>query len=115
MNEIQEKISYLPPTQQVALWVILRMPNAEEEDFRFFSYEFAESFKKFASDKITRNSKDYGKFIGGVLSGLYRNGILKRLSGGRSKLWTLSDEVKKDFGEYKKYLYEIKTYWGGSW
>jgi len=111
MDKIQEKISYLPSTQQVAFWVILRMPNAEEESFRFFSHEFAKEFKRFASNIIKENSENYGKFIGGILSGLFRNGILKRLSGGRSKLWTLSDEVKRNFKEYKQNLWEAKTYW----
>ena len=50
MNKVQEKISYLPPTQQVALWVILRIPNADEDGFRFFSHEFADKFKKFTSE-----------------------------------------------------------------
>lgn len=111
MNKVQEKISYLPPTQQVALWVILRMPNAERENFKFFSSDFTTHFRRFASNKINGGSEEYGRFIGGVLSGLFRNGVLKRLSGGRSKLWTLSDEVKRSFEEYKRYLLEVKKYW----
>lgn len=111
MNKIQEKISYLPPTQQVALWVILRMPNAEKKNFKFFSSDFTTHFRRFASNKTSGDSEEYGKFIGGVLSGLFRNRVLKRLSGGRSKLWTLSDEVKRNFEEYKRYLLEVKTYW----
>ena len=111
MNKVQEKISYLPPTQQVALWVILRIPNADEDGFRFFSHEFADKFKKFTSEMINKNYDDYGKFVGGVLSGLSRNGFLKRLYGGRDKLWTLSGEVKRNFKEYKKYLFEVKRYW----
>jgi hypothetical protein len=111
MNEVQEKISYLPPTQQIAFWVILKMPGVDEKDFRFFSHEFAKEFRRFASSKVSGNSEEYGKFIGGVLSGLFRNGLLKRVSGGRSKLWTLSGEVRKNFEEYKKFLLEVKTYW----
>lgn len=111
MDKIQEKISYLPPTQQVALWAILKMPNADEKNFKFFSHEFAKEFKNFASIKVQERPEEYGRFVGGILSGLFRNGILKRLSGGRNKVWILSDEIKKNFEDYKKYLFEVKTYW----
>lgn len=110
-NKIQKRISYLPSTQQVALWVIFRMPRADKDDFKFFSHEFAGQFKRFTNNLVKENPRNYGRFMGGILSGLSRNSILKRLSGGRSKLWTLSDEVKENFEEYKKYLLEVKVYW----
>ncbi len=111
MDKIKEKISYLPPTQQVAFWLILRMPEAGKKDFKFFSHEFAREYKKFAPKKMKENPEEYGRFVGGILSGLFRNSILKRLSGGRNKAWVLSDDVKRNFREYKKILLEVKAYW----
>jgi len=107
----KEKITSLPLAQQVALFVILRMPSADRKNFSFLSSQFAKDFKPFVQKYISSNSEEYGKFVGAILSGLSRNDILSRLSGDRDKLWTLSNNVKTNFDQYKKYLFEIKTYW----
>ena len=111
MHEVQEKISNLPARQQLALWVILRMDNADKKDIGFLSSKFAKKFKRYVSEDVKKDSEDYGRFVGGVLSGLYRNSFLKRISGGRDKLWVLSDDVNKNFEEYQKRLFVVKTYW----
>lgn len=110
-NNILQKIRTLPMRQQIALWVILRFPDADNEKFIFKSSELANRFDKFASDKIKKDKSEYGRFIGGILSGLSRNRILIKLSGDRDKSWTLVDEIKDNFDNYKKSLLEVKIYW----
>lgn len=109
--KISERISYLPVTQQLGLWVILQMPGAGSNAFSFRSSDFSQRARKFVMPALTTSSVDYGKFTGGVLSGLFRNGFLVRLAGGRNKVWTLSEEIRTNFEEYKKTLFEVKTYW----
>ncbi len=111
MSEVTERVSSLPITQQLGLWVILRMPDATSPIFCFKSSKFAQSIRRFVVPTLINSSVDYGKFTGGVLSGLLRNGLLRRLSGGRDKIWTLSDEVRDEIEEFKEKLLETKTYW----
>lgn len=113
-NEIQSKTNTLPIRQQMGLWLILRLPHSNENNFSFRSSEFSEAFREFSTENVKASDLEYGRFIGGILSGLSRNGFLIKLSGDRNVLWTLSDEVKKNHGDYKKYLLEVKTYWPGS-
>ena len=107
----QNKITSLPLSQQVALWVILRMNSAERKDFSFFSSQFAKKFKPYVIKHLSANPDEYGKFVGAALSGLMRNNILMKLTGDRDKLWTLSKDVKTNFKEFKKKLFEVKVYW----
>ena len=90
-------ISNLSTSQQVALWVILRLRHKS-----FFSSEVAQS---------SVFSEEGKKAIGGILSSLYRNGFIEKVSGGRDKLWRLNKEIenKRDF--YKKEITKVKTYW----
>ncbi len=112
MNDtIQSKIRALPIRQQIGLWVLLRFADAQNDDFSFHSSEFAEVFQKFLPEKVKKNALDFGRSIGGILSGLSRNGLLTKLSGDRDVLWTFSNEIKKQFEDYKKYLFEMKRYW----
>ncbi len=110
-DKVLNKIRSLPSRQQVGLWLIIRLAGAQNHKFSFKSSEFALKFKSFTTDKVKRNETEYGRFIGGILSGLYRNGLLIKLSGDRDKQWTLSDEIKDNFEMYKSSLFEIKTYW----
>lgn len=113
-EKVRQKIRSLPITQQVALWTILRLPEAGDKDFNFRSSAFAQAVKKFISEDKKKNDAEYGRFIGGILSSLSRNKILRKLSGDRDKLWTLSNEVKANLELYKKLLFEAKTYWPNS-
>ena len=109
--KVKERVTSLPLSQQVALWVILRMEKAEKENFSFLSSKFAQKFGRFVKEHLSSNPEEYGKFVGAILSGLMRNGILTKLTGDRDKMWTLSDEVKENFEGYKNKLFEIKAYW----
>lgn len=111
MSEIKIKVRSLPVAQQIATYVILRMANSNLNGFSFLSSSFALAFKPFVKKHITTDMDEYGKFIGGILSGLMRNDVLVKLSGDRDKLWTLSDEIKKHFDDYKELLFEMKVYW----
>lgn len=110
-KQVQNKITSLPLSQQVALWVIFRMKDAAEKDFSFLSSQFAKKFKPFVKKHLSADPDEYGKFVGATLSGLMRNNILMKLTGDRDKLWTLSNEVKSSHQMFKKKLFEIKTYW----
>ena len=109
--QIQEKITSLPFSQQVALLVIFKMKNVERKDFSFLSSKLANELKPYVKKHLSINQEGYGKFVGAILSGLMRNKILVRLTGDRDKLWTLSEEVKENLNPIKKKLFEIKTYW----
>lgn len=110
-KKIQNKITSLPLSQQVALWVILKMKGAAEKDFSFLSSQFAKKFKPFVKKHLSTDPDEYGKFVGATLSGLMRNNILVKLTGDRDKLWTLSPDVKNNLQKFKKKLFEIKVYW----
>lgn len=109
--EVKEKITSLPLSQQVALWVVLRMDNAGKKNFSFLSSQLAQRFERFVKEHLSSDPDEYGKFVGAILSGLMRNRILIKLTGDRDKMWTLSDEVKENFEDYKNKLFEIKVYW----
>lgn len=104
-------ITSLPLTQQVALWAILKMKGSREKSFNFLSSDFAKTFRSFVKSYLSTNPKEYGKFVGATLSGLMRNGILVKLTGDRDKVWTLSSNVKNNYEDFKKALFEMKTYW----
>jgi len=108
---IDSRIRSLPFSQQVALFVILRMPRSNESNFSFLSSYFAKTFKPYAKKHISTDVEEFGKFIGGILSGLARNNILIKLTGDRDKVWTLSQEVKNNYDNFKKSLFNIKSYW----
>lgn len=109
--DIKNTITSLPLSQQVALWVILRMRDSSERSFSFSSSDFAKSFRPFAKSYLSADPGEYGKYVGATLSSLMRNDILIRLTGDRNKLWTLSEKVKNNFEEIKKFLFELEVYW----
>jgi len=90
-------IKDLSSSQQVALWVILRLNKRS-----FLTSEVAES------KLFTKQGK---KAIGGIMSALYRNGTIEKVSGGRDKSWKLSPPVEKNKDFYKKELFKVKSYW----
>lgn len=90
-------IENLSSSQQVALWVILRLNKKS-----FFTSEVAES--KF----FTEEGK---KAVGGIMSALYRNKLIEKVSGGRDKLWKLSPPIEKGKEFYEKELFKTKAYW----
>ncbi|MBU1066654.1 hypothetical protein KKE60_02555 [Patescibacteria group bacterium] len=87
------------------------MKDSSEKNFSFSSSDFAKVFRPYVKSYLSTDSEEYGKSIGATLSGLLRNEILIRLTGDRDKLWTLSDNVKSNFEEFKKGLFEVKIYW----
>lgn len=109
--DIKNRITLLPLSQQVALWVILRMKGSNERSFSFPSSDFAKAFYPYVKSYLSTDPEEYGKFVGATLSSLMRNQILIRLTGDRDKLWTLSEKVKDNFEEFKKYLFELEVYW----
>jgi hypothetical protein len=111
MDLIRQKVISLPFAQQVAIYAILRMPSFNSKGFSFLSSKFASTFRPYVRKYIISNPDEYGKFIGGILSGLMRNRILSKLSGDRDKLWTLTSEINENLDEYKKSLFEMKVYW----
>lgn len=110
-QEIPQRIKSLSVIQQVGMWLILKMPRAETDKFTFYSSDFAEKFKRFVSSKRRVNKTKYGRYIGGVLSGLLRKGLLVKISGDRDKLWTIADKIKENYDFYIKLLSEAKAYW----
>jgi len=110
-DQVFQQIRSLPLSQQVALWVILRMSKIDEPGFSFYSSTFAKLFKPYVKKHLFTNPEEYGKFVGAALSGLMRNKILIRLTGDRNKLWTISDDIKDNLEKFKKSLFETKVYW----
>lgn len=113
MDKIEHAVLSLPHKQQIALWVILRMLKKADDGkkFRFFSSDFAREFGEFILQEVKDDKKDYGKLVGGVLSGLSRGGIVLKLSGGRDPLWTLADDILKNSEKYLPPLARVKVYW----
>lgn len=93
-------VQNLSSSQQVALWAILRLNKKS-----FFTSEIANS--KF----FTEEGK---KAVGGIMSALYRNGIIEKVSGGRDKLWKLNPSIEKEEEFFKKELFKTKAYWRSS-
>lgn len=97
MNKERLDIKDLSTSQQAALWVVLGFKQKS-----FYTSEVA------SSKLFTNESK---KSIGGILSALYRNGFIEKISGGRDKLWKLNDSIEKKRKFYKKEISEVKEYW----
>ena len=110
-EEISKIIRSLSLRQQVGLWIILGMPGIGRDKFFFESSLFAKNYKPYASDELKKDATKYGKFVGGVLSGLCQNGFLIKLSGGRDKQWAISEDLKNNSEQYKKSIFEVKSYW----
>lgn len=97
--------------QQVALWIIIRMPRSQEKDFKFTSSEFTKVFIKFLQSQLATNPDEAGKFAGAILSSLVRNSLLEKINGDRDKLWTTSKIIKEHYSDFKQHLFDVKTYW----
>lgn len=97
MTKRTVNITNLSPSQQVALWVILHLKQKS-----FYTSEVAKS------NLFTKKGK-YA--IGGIMSSLYKNGVVERLSGGRDKLWKLSNAIEENREFYKKEISKVKVYW----
>lgn len=97
MRDKQFNIKNLSPSQQVALWVILKFNKKS-----FFSSEIA------GSEYLTEKGR---KAIGGILGALSRNGFIEKVSGGRDKLWKLNSLIENNKEFYKKEITKVKTYW----
>lgn len=95
-----KKVNELPQNQQKALYVILLL--------RQKSFLTSEVANKLIRLGWTRNE---GKSIGGVMSALYRNGLLEKIQGGRNKRWKLSNGAEGQLSEIKKMIDFIKSYW----
>lgn len=96
MSQKIKVVFELPPAQQRVLQAILQLQKSV-----FHTSEVARKIESFAR----------GKAAGGVLGALYRNGYLKKLSGGRDKTWRLSDEAIKARDELKQHIGEVKVSW----
>ena len=110
-KELMNNLHSLPMAQQIGLYVILRFAEASEDNFSFLSSEFATKFKPFANESKKTDSSEYGRFIGGILSGLSRNEIIKKVAGDRDARWALTSEIKNNFELFRQKLFEVKTYW----
>lgn len=95
MAQLKE-LDSLPEAQQKALAVIFRIKKP--------SFRTSEVIPKM-------NNSMNGRSVGGVLGSLFRNGYLKRLQGGRDKMWKLSNAAEQLREEIKQQLLEVRAYW----
>ncbi|MFH1353770.1 MAG: hypothetical protein ABIH36_00615 [bacterium] len=96
MTHDLKEVFDLPQAQQRALYAILQF---RQDTFR--------------TSDVARKIEDFveGKAAGAVFGALYRNGYLKKLSGGRDKSWRLSDEAIKTRDELRRHIGEVKISW----
>lgn len=108
--KLLEKIQGLPAKQQIALWIILK--NFHKKDIVSFTVgDFCDVAKKyFKAD----DPEALGKIAGGLLSSLVRNEMVKKISGGRNKIWTVTDELNKNAKNYESAIFPITNYWVGN-
>lgn len=97
MSKTKFKIQNLSIRQQVALRVILNLNKR-----RFRTSEVADS------DLWTDEGK---RSIGGIVSALGKNNIIKRLSGGQDKLWELDENIDNNRKLYENELNPVIAYW----
>jgi hypothetical protein len=105
--KLLDKVSSLPAKQQIALWVILKKFNKKGKVY-FSVSDFADEMKKYL---ISKDAESLGKIIGGVLSSLVRNGMIKQLTGGRDTIWTVDSELQTHAREYVSAIFPVVTYW----
>lgn len=110
-EKIKQLVRSLPINQQIGLWVALGLPNSSSDKFSFRSSEFATKIKHYVVDRVKLDEVKYGKFVGGVLSGLSRNNLLIKISGDRDALWALPKNLIEEIDLYKSAIFEIKVYW----
>lgn len=106
--EFMEKVLKLPARQQIALWVILKKFHKPKGTW-FTVAEFAEETKKYF---LTDDSKDLARIMGGMLSSLYRNGMVTQLTGGRKPVWQVVPELHKNAEKYREAMFPVISYWG---
>ena len=58
-----------------------------------------------------KDMDDLARMIGGLLSSLVRNEIIKPLTGGRKVVWTISSEIQKNAKECSRQIFPVVTYW----
>jgi len=105
--KLEQEIRKLPAKQQIAIWVILK--NFNKKDGIYFSVaDFANEMKKYL---IYKDLESLGKIMGGLLSSLVRNGMIKQLSGGRNTIWTVDPELQKNAKEYVKLIFPVVSFW----
>lgn len=114
-TEAQKKINSLPIRQQIGLWTILRIPNVENKNFSFKSSTFKKEMEPHLIKSEFNDNAEYGRYVGGILSGLSRNKILLKISNDRDPLWILTDNIKKNQKIFKDLLFAVKTYWPQSY
>lgn len=108
--EFLKKVTSLPARQQIALWVILSKFNKPKGTW-FTVADFAEETRKyFLADDTT----DLARILGGILSSLYRNGMITQLTGGRKPVWQVVPELHKNAKKYRDSMFGVVTYWGSN-
>lgn len=105
-NELLAKIRNLPAKQQLAVWIILN--KFKKKKYTFQVSDFAEAIKKYL---LPKDTKDLARMIGGILSSLVRNKIIKPLTGGRDVIWTIDPDIKKYAGACSDQIFSVVTYW----
>jgi len=96
----------LPAKQQIGLYVVLTKFKGDNP--LFHSSDFSREMKSFLS---TSEDNEYQKIIGGILGGLSRGQLLKKVSGDRDPLWLIPEDIHKNAELYKKELFPVATYW----
>jgi hypothetical protein len=109
-KEFLKKVLSLHTRQQIALWVILSKFHKSKGTW-FTVAEFAEETRKYF---LTDDSKDLARILGGMLSSLYRNGMVTQLTGGRKPVWQVVPELHKNAKKYRDSMFGVVTYWGSN-
>lgn len=106
-TEFSKKVLSLPARQQIALWVILSKFHKPKGTW-FTVAQFAEETRKYF---LTDDSKDLARIMGGMLSSLYRNGMVTQLTGGRKPVWQVAPELHKNAKKYLDSMFGVAAYW----
>lgn len=109
-KDFLSKVTKLPARQQIALWVILKKFHKPKGTW-FTVAEFSEEVKNFF---LYDSLDDLGRILGGLLSSLYRNGMITQLTGGRKPVWQVVPELHKHAEDYRQAMFPVITYWGES-
>ena len=107
-SELMQKAKSLPAKQQIALSVILKEFRKPKGTW-FTVPEFADKMKKYL---LADTPEELARIMGGIMSSLVRNGMVKPITGDRKPVWQVAPELHKRAKDYQDSVISVVTYWG---
>ena len=93
--------------QQIGLYIMLgKIKGGKNRSF--LSSDFAREMRSYFT---TKDASEYQRIMGGILGALSKNSIIKKMTGDRDPLWSLSEYIHVNAEKYRKEIFPVYTHW----